>query len=118
MLELRRGVRRAATRTTEGASTGADSISSTHISKGIGSGRAVARVLEANLQHFLECEGIAFINERPKVAVGALLSSRGGKMKSHKRSKSLTLSRSWTMSFLRGAARAAHTGLRAGPLRS
>ena len=30
-------------------------------------GREVARVLEANIQHFLECEGIAFINERHDV---------------------------------------------------
>ena len=58
-------------RTSEGASTGADIIIGTHISEGIGGGRAVARVLEANLQHFLEREGIAFIHERHKVAVGA-----------------------------------------------
>ena len=57
-------------RTAEGASTGADIISSTHSSEGIGGGRAVSRILEANLQHFLEREGIAFINERHKVAVG------------------------------------------------
>ena len=33
-------------------------------------------MLEANLQHFLEREGIAFVNERHKVAVGALMASR------------------------------------------
>jgi hypothetical protein len=84
-------VRRGATRTAEGASTGADSISSTHGSESIGGRRAVAKVLEANLQDFLEREGIAFINERHKVTVGALMASRGGKMKSHKRGKSVDL---------------------------
>ena len=48
-------------------------------------------MLEANLQHFLEREGIAFVNERHKVAVGALMASRGGKMKSHKHGKSVDL---------------------------
>jgi hypothetical protein len=54
----------AKSRTAEGASTGADSISSTHSREGIDGGRTVARMLEANLQHFLEREGIAFVNER------------------------------------------------------
>ncbi len=82
---------RSATRTAEGASTGADIISRTHSSEDIGCGREVARIFEANLQHFLESEGIAFINERHKVAVGALMASRGGKMKSHKRGKIVDL---------------------------
>ena len=48
-------------------------------------------MLEANLQHFLEREGIAFVNELHKVAVGAIMASRRGEMKSHKRSKSVNL---------------------------
>ncbi len=48
-------------------------------------------MLEANLQHFLEREGIAFVNERHKVAVGALMASRRGEMESHKRGKSVNL---------------------------
>ncbi len=66
-------------------------VSSTDSSEGIGGGRAVARVLEANLQHFLESEGIAFINECHKVAVGDLMASRRRKMNSHKRGKSVDL---------------------------
>ena len=57
-------------------------------------GRSREYSVEANLQHFLEREGIAFINERRKVTVGALMASRGGKMKSHKRGKSVDLGRS------------------------
>ena len=48
-------------------------------------------MLEANLQHFLEREGIAFVNEQHKVEVGALMASRRGKMKSHKCGKSVDL---------------------------
>ena len=66
-------------------------VSSTDSSEGIGGGRAVVRVLEANLQHFLEREGIAFINECHKVAVGTLMASRWRKMKSHNRCKSVDL---------------------------
>ncbi len=66
-------------------------VSSADSSEGIGGGRAVARVLEANLQHFLEREGIAFINECHKVVVGSLMASRQRKMKSHKRGKKVDL---------------------------
>ena len=62
-------MRRAAAYTAEGASAVADSISITHSNVGIGGRRAVTRVLEAHLQHFLEREGITFIDERHKVAV-------------------------------------------------
>ncbi len=48
-------------------------------------------MIEANLQHFLEREGIAFVNELHKVAVGALMASRRGEMNSHKRGKSVNL---------------------------
>ncbi len=48
-------------------------------------------MLEANLQHFLEREGIAFVNEQHKVTVGALMASTGGEMKSHKRGKGVDL---------------------------
>jgi hypothetical protein len=48
-------------------------------------------VLEADLQHFVEREGIAFINERHKVTVGALMARRLRKMKSHECCKSVNL---------------------------
>ncbi len=48
-------------------------------------------MLEANLQHFLEREGIAFVNELLKVVVGALMASRRGEMKSHKHGKIVNL---------------------------
>ena len=66
-------------------------VSSTDSSEDIGGGRAIARVLEANLQHFFECEGIAFINQRHKVVVGAFMASRQRKMKSRKHGKSVDL---------------------------
>ena len=47
----------------------ADSISITHSTVGMGGRRAVTRVLKSDLQHFLEREGITFIDERHKVAV-------------------------------------------------
>jgi hypothetical protein len=59
--------------TAEEASVVADSISITHSTVSIVSRRAFTRVLKADPQHFLEREGIAFIDERHKVAVGALM---------------------------------------------
>ena len=79
----RRGVRRTAARTAEGASAVADSISSAHSNVGICVRGAVTRILEADLQHFLERERIAFVDERHKVAVGALMARRLRKMKAH-----------------------------------
>ena len=76
-------MRRAAALTAEGASAVANSISSVHSNVGICGRRAVTRVLEADLQHFIEREGIAFIDERHKVLVGSLMARRLRKMKSH-----------------------------------
>ena len=79
----RRGLRRAAALTAKGARAVADSISIAHNTVSIGGRRAVTGVLKADLQHFLKREGIAFIDERHKVAVGALMVRRRRKMKSH-----------------------------------
>jgi len=76
-------LRRAAAFTAKGASAVADSISIAHSMVSIGGRREVTRVLKADLQHFLESEGIAFIDERHKVAVGALMARRLRKMKDH-----------------------------------
>ena len=57
-------MRRAAAFTAKGASAVADSISIAHSMVSIGGRREVTRVLKTDLQHFLESEGIAFIDER------------------------------------------------------
>ena len=77
-------MRRAAALTAEGASAVANSISSVHSNVGIGGGRAVTRVLEADLQHFLEREGIAFVDVRDQLAVGTLMERRCRLMETHK----------------------------------
>jgi hypothetical protein len=84
-------VRRTAARTAEGASAVADSIGSAYSNVSICGRREVTRVLEADLQHFLKREGIAFINERHKVTVGALMARRLRKMKHQEYGKSVNL---------------------------
>jgi hypothetical protein len=66
-------VRRAATLTAKRASAVADNISITHSTVSTGGRGAVTRVFKADPQHVLEREGIAFIDERHKVAVGVLM---------------------------------------------
>jgi hypothetical protein len=57
----------------------------------MGGRRAVTRVFKADLQHFLEREGMAFINERHKVAVGALMARRLREMEAHECSECVNL---------------------------
>ena len=54
----------------------ADSISVTHSTESIGDGMEVTRILKSDLQHFVEREGIAFIDVCHKVAVGAFMARR------------------------------------------
>ncbi len=84
-------MRRAAALTAKRASAVADNISIAHSTVSIGGRREVTRVLKADLQHVLEREGIAFIDERHKFAVVAIMSRRLGKMKSHEGGKSINL---------------------------
>ncbi len=77
--------------TAEGAGVVADSIRITHSTEGMGGGMAVTRILKSDLQHFLEREGIAFINVRHKVAVGALMARRLREMEAHECSECVNL---------------------------
>ena len=51
----------------------ADSSSIMHSTESIGCRRTVTRILKTDLQHFVEREGIAFIDVRQKFTVGALV---------------------------------------------
>ena len=44
-----------------------------HSTESIGGRMTVTRILKADLQHFVEREGIAFIDVRQKFTVGALV---------------------------------------------
>ena len=62
----------------------ADSSSVMHSTESIGGRRTVTRVLKADLQHFVEREGIAFVDVRHKVEVGTLMARRLRLMEAHK----------------------------------
>ncbi len=62
----------------------ADSSSVMHSTERIGGRRTVTRVLKADLQHFVEREGIAFVDVRDKVAVGTFMTRRRRLMEAHK----------------------------------
>ena len=55
-----------------------------HSTESIGGRRTVTRVLKADLQHFVEREGIAFVDVRHKVTVGTLMARRIRLMEAHK----------------------------------
>jgi len=57
----------------------------------MGGRMAVTRILKAGLQHFLEREGIAFINVRHKVAVVALMARRLREMEAHEGNECVNL---------------------------
>ena len=62
--------------------------------KGLSSRMMVARVPKAGLQHFVEREGIAFIDVRQKFTVGALVARRTRLMEADERTEGINLGES------------------------
>ena len=62
----------------------ADSSSVMHSTESIGCRRTVTRILKTDLQHFVEREGIAFVDVRDQLAVGMLMARRCRLMETHK----------------------------------
>ena len=69
----------------------ADSSSVIHSTESIGGRRTVTRILKADLQHFVEREGIAFVDVRDKLAVGTLMARRCRLMEAHKGGECINL---------------------------
>ena len=62
-----------------------------HSTESIGGRMTVTRILKADLQHFVEREGIAFVDVRHEVAVGTLMARRLRLMEAHECSECVNL---------------------------
>ena len=69
----------------------ADSSSVMHSTESIGGRMTVTRILKADLQHFVEREGIAFVDVRDKLAVDTLMARRCRLMEAHKGGECINL---------------------------